>query len=546
MKLVETAPHEFTANYQYNTHGLAPYFACDAVVKDGGGSMTGEFRHGGERWCARLSYRSSNIVHPGDETPAGTSWDLAPDDDTQIPTLRREFKIRVFRHPEEDDLGEQDFTAHIAPRWPGMKGLKKDGSTTDLAPPDEFGEGINCKVTGSNIEFDRYAILLQLGMDAATVSAKYLETPHENSNILDAERYVRIHRDESGPVHARDGPIAELGHVLENDRQGYRKVVQNDDDGHGRNLPGYYNTVTLGPRRIAEAWPGHDLPKEIKHYYAREAAGKDEDDPLAHPKLGASYQNSRTDETLSLSDLEKMSDELRETVHSVLLSAGIDASPVHGPGPFVEDAYFAPSVEEQPDPTVLDVTHIRQEQESVVVRHLSDGLSPVQWESLQKLVTDGGTVSPQDIADDHERHVGSVRRALRDMEDLVQRKYAEVGLKSDYVAEMVHDAVQEARESTRRAVKTAAKTMDAAERGLSQTMAEWVAWCERHGVDIRNRRDALEIDLGDLDADHDPSPHFLISQALEVWENAGQDPQRFRMAEVRVNGMSTTAFKLLK
>jgi len=49
---------------------------------------------------------------------------------------------------------------------------------------------------------------------------------------------------------------------------------------------------------MSEAWPEHDLPKEVKHYYAREAFQADPDDPLAHPKLGASYQVSRWDDTL--------------------------------------------------------------------------------------------------------------------------------------------------------------------------------------------------------------------------------------------------------
>jgi len=46
--------------------------------------------------------------------------------------------------------------------------------------------------------------------------------------------------------------IAGLAHLLENDRQGFRKLVQNDDDEQGRNLPGYYHTVTLGPDESAK------------------------------------------------------------------------------------------------------------------------------------------------------------------------------------------------------------------------------------------------------------------------------------------------------
>ena len=37
-------------------------------------------------------------------------------------------------------------------------------------------------------------------------------------------------------------------------------------------------------RRIREAFPDHRLPKEMKHYYAREAFGLTPSKPLAHPK----------------------------------------------------------------------------------------------------------------------------------------------------------------------------------------------------------------------------------------------------------------------
>ena len=263
---------------------------------------------------------------------------------------------------------------------------------------------------------------------------------------------------------------------------------------------------------------------------------------------------------MSLDDLVELERELDQTVLSVLADAGLDVSPGNmGGSAFVEtDAYWSPSTSERgPDPISLDLTRVRSEQESVVVRHLTDGLSPVQWESLSTLVTDGGQVSPADIADEHDRHVGSVRRALRAMGDLVDRKYGEVGLRSDYVAEMVHDAVQDARDATRRAVETSAKAIESAERGVSDAMAEWVAWCNKHGVDIRNRADALEIDLGDVeDVNFDGRggmPKFVNSRlrtAFDVWTNAGQDPDRFRCAVVKftVDGITSKrrAWKALR
>jgi hypothetical protein len=526
---VEPAPHEFAANYLFDASGLAPFFAADSQVKAGGGSQRSEFHDQGERWTVTLYYQDSNVVHPGSRLPTGTEWRLDE---------MREFRLKVKRHGEEDPVGQQSFNAHITARWQGMKVEKRDGTVSDYSVPDGIREAVNVKIQGSNIDFHRYLQLLQSAALAVGIRADYFEEPHEYSNVQDAERYVRVHENASGPVHARDGPIASMGHLLESDRQGYRKVVQNDDDDHGRNLPGYYHTVTLGPRRIREAFPSHALPKEIKHYYAREAQSQGDDSPLAHPKVGASYQVSRWDEKLGVTpeELNQLERELDQTVLSVLADAGLDVAPTRGDGPFVSDAYFeVETTENGPDPIGLDMTHIRSTQESVVIRHLADGLSPVQWESLQTLVTDGGVVSPADIADEHGRHVESVRRALRGIEDLVVREYAKVSLRSSYVAELVHDAVQEAQDAIKRAAETGAKAIRVAKQGMEETMSVFIAWAARHDIDVDDalsRREArMKLRVGEPGRE----TRRAIKEGFRIWQEAGLPVERFRMAQVRFN-----------
>ncbi|WP_458188999.1 DUF7845 domain-containing protein [Haladaptatus sp. NG-WS-4] len=524
---VEPAPHEFVANYLFDANGLAPFFAADSQVKAGGGSQRSEFYDQGEQWMVTLYYQDSNVVHPGSRLPTGTEWRLDE---------MREFRLKVKRYGEEDPVGQQSFNAHITPRWQGMKVEKRDGTVSDYSVPDGIHEAVNVKIQGSNIDFHRYLHLLQSAALAVGIRADYFEEPHEYSNVQDAERYVRVHEDASGPVHARDGPIASMGHLLESDRQGYRKLVQNDDDDHCRNLPGYYHTVTLDSRRIREAFPDHSLPKEIKHYYAREALSQEGDSPLAHPKVGVSYQVNRWDEKLGVTpeELNKLERELDQTVLSVLADAGLDVAPSQGTSPFVADAYFeAKTTDDGPDPIGLDLTHIRSTQESVVIRHLADGLSPVQWESIQTLVTDGGEVSPADIADEHSRHVESVRRALRGIDDLVVREYAKVSLRSNYVAELVHDAVQEAQEAVKRAAETGAKAIRAAEQGMEKTMSAFIAWAARHGVDVDDalsRRDArMKLRFGEPGRE----TRRAIQEGFRIWKEADLPAERFRMAQIR-------------
>ncbi|GGL73703.1 DUF7845 domain-containing protein [Halocalculus aciditolerans] len=538
-ELIELVWHEFAANFLYAKRGLSPFFAADAAVKDVDGS-TGwvDFQTSGERWQAKLYYQPSNILPPEDQTPAGTTFEIE-----EI----REFRVALRRHPREDPTaneeaedpgertGEQSANLHLAPRWQGMRTENYAGEVSEYSVPQSIDEAVNVKVKGSNIDAFRYENLVRLAFDAVGVPGFNFDRLHPYSNVQDAERYVRVSEDASGPIHARDGPLAALGHLLENDREGYRKVVQNDTDEHGRQLPGYYHTTTLGPRRVREAWPTHELPVEVKHYYAREALSVPQDHPLRDPKLGASYQVNRWDGTLGASeeDLQQLRDELDAIVRSVLFDAGLDISPTNGTGDYTPDAFFSADTVEADEPVKLDLTRIESSQESVVIRHIADGLSPVEWESLQTLVADGGRVSPQDIADEHSRHVDSVYRALSRIEDLVDRKYGEVAIRSKHIAKLVHEKVEAAREANREAVQAAAQTMEAAERGFDQAASEFVAWCNRYGVDISNRRDALSIELGELDKNDDPAPEYIADEAMKKWKAAGQDPTRLRTATVR-------------
>ena len=528
MKLVEPTWHEFAANFLFDEDGLTPFFAADRRIKDGDGSQVAEFRDDGERWVVKLYYQDSGVVHPGRRTPTGTEFFL----DTM-----REFRLAVARHPDEDSIGQQSFNAHLAPRWSGMEVENDQGERHELSVP--VNEGVNVKIAGSNIDAFRYLHLLREAARAVGMNPRYFQSPHEYSNVQDAERYVRVHTDASGPVHARRGPIAKLGHLLEHDRTGYRKVVQDDDDPHGQNLPGYYHTVTLGPKRVREAFPSHEFPIEVKHYYAREALSRPKDDPLRHPKVGVSYQANRWDETLGVTDddLEELRRQLDRTLHAVLIDAELDTTPSSGKGgTYVPDAYFSSETYDAEEPPHLNLSHIRHEQESIVIRALKDGFSPVQWESLETLVSDGGTISPDDIADRHGRHVGSVRRALRRMEEMVEREYGSVSLKSTYVAELVYDAVQEAeesRESFRRAAETAGRALSSAKRGLDERTSALLAWCSRYGVDVDSRGDAVEkIRLGELDKNKDADPAMLVKRAYELWTDAKQDVEAFRSAMV--------------
>ncbi len=537
MKVVRPASHEFTANAIWNEHGLKPFFAADSATKSAGGSRKAEFTHSGEKWTATLYYQESGFCVPeSGYTPGGTEISLE-----QI----REYRIAIDRHHSEDEIGEQGLNAHIAPRWNGMEVEKNDGTRKTFSTPDGLGDAVNVRLSGSNIAFERYISLLRAAAESVGINDWYFSERdlHDYSNIVDAERYTRLFKDRSGPIHARDGPIASMGHLLENDRSGYRALVQNDTDPHGNQSPGYYHTATLGPERVRELFPDHSFPREVKHYYAREHASKPNSHPLAHPKIGVSYQTSKWDQTIGFDELDELKDELDETLHSVLADAGIPVRSGNvgdgrgGTGPYKPDPYFDAIDMERPDDHLygLDLTQIRHDQQSVVIKHLADGLSPVEWESLETLVTDGGEISPKEIAAEHDRHEDSVRRALNRIDDLVEREYGSVSLRSSFIADLVHESVKDARESVRRAVETGAKAIDAAERGLDEQTSAFIAWASKHGIDVDDTRDAqMKIRMGGVDR-----VKKAVQQGYELWTNAGRDPARFRSARLDLGEKGT-------
>jgi len=526
--LIQTAPHEFTANCNY-ADGLAPYFALDSVVKRHDGTHSGEFEHEGESWGVTLDYQDSGIVHPGDATPTGTPFDIEE---------LREFRLSV--QAVDDHVGERSFNVHVRPRWDGMAVESDDGTRRELNVP--FDEGVNVRIAGSNIEFCQYVNLLQKAASAVGVKWSYFADPHDSSNVTQAERYVRVDKDASGPVHARDGPLARMGHLMESDRHGHRKLEQRDMNERGEQLPGYRHQTAIDENRIQEIWPNHSLPKRFKHYYAREALSMPESHPLRHPKVGAIYYNSLwrdNGEKLGVfpDELAQLREELDEAVLGTLHDAGLSVTDTEA---YIEDAYFDAELSDRERQIVeLPLEDIKERQESVVIQNMakSNGMSPIQWEALEYLVTDGGEVAPADIAESGGFHEDSVYRALDGIDELVKREYGTVELRSTYVGELVHDAVKSAKEQTRQAVEAGAKALEAAERGLDERTSAFVAWAGQYCESWKEQDEGVRIDFGRIEGDSRKEARDEIRRKLregqQLWADMRNDEIKWRLGTFR-------------
>jgi hypothetical protein len=161
-------------------------------VTQGGGLQVAQFTHDREGWTTNLYYEDSGVDHPGEATLDGTRFEIEN---------IREFRLAISS--ADDPVGQLKFNAHLAPRWRGMKSNKKN----QIPVPEGFGEGVKIRVSGSNIEFNQYLTSLQRAADAVGIDPSYFADPHPYSNIQDAERYVRLNHEVSGPIYARDGPL---------------------------------------------------------------------------------------------------------------------------------------------------------------------------------------------------------------------------------------------------------------------------------------------------------------------------------------------------
>jgi hypothetical protein len=532
-RFIEPQCHEFKAQYNFDA-GLDAIFAADSRIKDGGGSVREQFAAFGEVWSVSLSYTADNglMAPEGNETPHGTEW--------QIDNIR-EYELKVDAVEGDDAAGQKSFYSRLRPRWDRMRTQDSKGNIRSLSVP--FDEGYNLKVQGSNIDFEHYQQLIKQAFLAVGLSGSYFDADarHESSTLTQAEVYVRVHEQASGPIHARDGPLARLGHLLEHDRGGRRRIEQADVTETGEVCPGFRHQAGVDEKRVQQVWPKHQLPKQFKHYKVREATSVS--GTLSHPKVGCIFypklwRDRSNNWGVSQSDIQQLYRELESGLLSILHDAGLDVTSSQS---YVSDDYFCADTSERSVNVVdLPLEEIEHDQQSVVIKHLSDGLSPIQQQTLETLVTDGGTVAPQDIADDGNFHHDSVYRCLDTMDDLIEREYGSVSLRSTHVADLVHTAVEEAKERTREAVKAGARAVEAAERGLDESTQAFLAWASRYidGYQEETTHDGVHINVGTLEETFDDRHEAkrrirkLLRDGLEKWRAMGKDEIQWRLGRV--------------
>lgn len=481
-----------------------------------------------EKWAVDFNFKGCGIAPPND--------DVAEDLDWRLETVR-EYVVKVYpaayqSHAEAKDDGRKRASFTLKPRWPDIEstGAKNLSNPYDLT-------GFDVDTSGSNIQFERYPDLLQRAMQSLADRQGFKfdkftriraddfapDNIHKSSNITDAELYVRVDTDETGRVYAFDGTLHRASMLLGSERNGYAKSVRDDTK-----CPGYYHTATIGPMRASAMVGGHDLAKELKHYHVKHRMAV-EGGALEHPKVGASFQNSKHDDTVYWSDLDRLERELDEALLNTLRWSDLPTDADEEI--FVDDDYFKVVGDRRFRKVVQDQLPRLREQQDREAQMFAVGhnMTEVDVDAVEAMLTDGGITSPADIAEAIGRDISTIYDSLQRLSGLIIHRYGEVEIASQYLAQQILGKLK----GVRRGIEqTMEESIDDLVRGEKFARREadgiesnpWDRWLGNWVENIEDRGDGpSKLILGWTPADLDDARELIKSGARRWAEVTGND-----------------------
>ncbi|GAA0293911.1 hypothetical protein [Halarchaeum salinum] len=480
---IKPAPHEFSAYIKYAC-GLDPYFGLNSLQKEwnweDGQPVTGFVDDDGQKWEATLTFSESGLKPRNHRN-------------FQLQTVR-EYRVKIHPPGEEHGSATRKATFHVRPRWPDME--SKGDSPNPSNPHDLLG--LDVATDGSGIWFDRYPRLFDLSLQALRclqgtnyASPTFIATSeigpnhvHHSTNITDAELYVRVQKNRTRNVYALDGPLHRISLLLADEREGFAMSKRDDTE-----CEGYYHTAQIGDWRAAELIGTHRLGKEFKHYHMKNPSAVEDDPVLSNPKIGASFQHSRTDGTVFWEDLPRLERELDESLLSILNAAGIPLQP--DDSVYVEDDVFEVEGERRTR-IVLDDEQLPQiaAEQNETVEIAMENMAPTDAEVTETMLADGGTVSPQQLAEQTGRNIHTIYRTLDRLEGFVRHEYGEVKFASQHVAQKALQKIKSAKQAVDANLDGAISDMMDAHR-LEDDTSAWGRLANTYGIELSDAEDAF-------------------------------------------------------
>ncbi|MFC7128428.1 winged helix-turn-helix transcriptional regulator [Haloferax chudinovii] len=529
-KFLLPQPHEFSAYLKWDD-SLSTYFGLVSLYKmhdfEEYGNLRAGIEFGGEEWNVEFSFKESGVATPEDDTDLGR-WDWRLE---KVP----EFQVYVYpeaypEYSEAVDDNRKRAYFKVSPRWPGIK----SESGKNISNPHNI-LGVDVETKGSYFEFDQYPSVLyealrelrerqdEFGWNSFTeidYQALAPEDVHNSSNITDAELYVRAKRGETGRMYAFDGTLHRIALILGGERSGYSKTVRDD-----RECEGWYHTSTVCAMRAAQVVGGHELPKEIKHYHVKNpdaVAGT----PLENPKIGVSYQNSLYDDTLRFKDVDRLHKELDEALLNVLDWSDLPVTPDHQK--FVKDDYFKVEGEARMVKVVDNpLPRIAEQQDDEIRKFAVAGnMNETDLDVVEELLTDGGDLSPAEIADKIGKATSTVYDSLERLGKLVLREYGHVELASKHIAEGIVEHIESARRTVEATLEEAADDIIRADT-YGDGNGPWERWLRNYVRDRKERDDGRELLELAPQATREEVKRILRTGASKWAEVTGNDWRQF-------------------
>ncbi|WP_251342438.1 MarR family transcriptional regulator [Haloplanus halophilus] len=541
---VAPVPHETRGNLVFDEHDDRPYWALASLFfsfEEGSKSFEIDiprWRGEGTRtWSVTFSYHKSG---------------MEPRPSDGVDQL---YEFDITAHAEE----ERKLPIQVKPRL----GWDECPERRPQSVPNDLGEAVTVHINNSvNIELDqiRYLVPLLLRGIAEGLSQSWDESyfcgdVHPYSAITQHERYVRPSSDAAEKITRSDGVFKSLFELLA-DEEGSKIVYSADNRkvvGWNHQLkftktavrkafdPGDHSTSAGAPEATDAERREDDLDADHgaygmqeKLYEPEHPGGREEGDPLAHPKLGALFKKGLNGaESVAWNRRYELIQALDSYVLNVASWAGIAVSP----GPWwVSDWHFSGDryADQRRQIALIDdpTPEIEQRQEATIISLFQqiDADSAAEEIIEQAAMTDGGTsVDEVDRETDWSR--STIYRHLSKLDEVLRLENGSIKFISGKVRDEIRDVLDVLNKSVDAATTALARIADMDPRDLDRKGKAWQKWVNRYAAEIEDAVDGQQLRLRSAlsmaKADSHPWAPEVIRVGRIAWRESGRPLHRF-------------------
>ncbi|MCU4716814.1 DUF7845 domain-containing protein [Halapricum hydrolyticum] len=494
----------------FDEHGLSPYWGVVSVFEPDQADYLEPFDAIGETW----------------DVVKSNQWkgQIAPPEDQDFEHGMYEYSYTV---EALDEIGDKDAVIQFRPGFPNTKNVNSDEDMQAL--PDDLPESVRVQLITTNLEPSEARELLVAFAEHIGLNREYFTgEPHEFSRAYQIERYVRLARQASEDRIVGAGGILDQLADVASDQRGRGAYKWDHEE-----IVGHYQSVATDPDTWAMLLPdrdGREHGKRIKNYHPANPRGEASGDPLSHPKLEVALSNEYDPEgAVPIDALQDVLKELDETLYNVVHWAGLPLGPDAGvwisTDPYfgVEPADVEPSLRENPLPELRD--EIEKHAETELIR---TELSPTQ-EELLTVLTDGGAMHYEELADEAESGTSTVYRLVDKLRSLLRTDDGIVDFADNVTRDHVRSIVDKVRETADWATQSIRQVAEEHDL-LRRDDGPLTEWLRRHGVQVIKQRPELELEISKPLSDTEIRQ--ILRAGLDAAERSSLLTRRFENATI--------------